>query len=88
MSKEPQPQHQLFRTVRILEYVGTREWLDSTLMRNSVKGVRVAGDGEAYIREAYFEFPVLLGDEPEVLKAVRDAYERGLQAGLKGKDSL
>jgi hypothetical protein len=49
-----------YRVLRIIEYSGTREWVDKQIANRSVKGTRVVVNGGT-LREA------IIGDVPELL---------------------
>lgn len=49
-----------YRVLRIIEYSGTREWVDRQIAQRSVKGTRVVANGGT-LREA------IIGDVPELL---------------------
>lgn len=49
------------RVVRLIEYIGTREWVEHSLNNRGVKGTRIVTGG-CMIREA------ILGEFPEVMK--------------------
>ncbi len=66
------------RVIRVLEYVGPRSWVESTLENNAVKGIKVLGNG-ATIREA------ILGDFPEIVeeeKPVLESHTLSEQIGM------
>lgn len=48
------------RVIRLIEYVGDREWVESSLDRRQIKGTWIAPRGT--IREA------IIGDFPEVVE--------------------
>jgi len=49
------------RVLRVLEYVGPRSWVETTMSRNAVKGTHLVSPG-CWIREA------TIGDFPEILE--------------------
>jgi hypothetical protein len=53
----------IVRVLRVLEYIGPRKWVESTLAQNAVKGTREFG-GQCSIREA------TIGAYPEVVGEV------------------
>ncbi len=50
------------RVIRVLEYVGPRDWVEQTLSKNVMKGSRTFNNGTCHIREAF------LGDFPEIVE--------------------
>lgn len=53
---------EIYRVLRVLEYVGPMDWLEHTFANNGVKGTRIV-DANKRINSAF------LGDVPERLKA-------------------
>ena len=54
----------IVRVLRILEYVGPRSWVESTLANNAVKGTQRFGVGR--IDSA------ILGESPQVIAGVKN----------------
>jgi hypothetical protein len=55
------------RVIRVLEYVGTRRFVESSLEERGVKGTKLFG-GDCFIREAFLgEFPEVVEEEKEVI---------------------
>lgn len=53
------------RVIRVLEYEGPREWVETTLAANAVKGTKDLGNG-CVIREA------IVGDFPVVIESLEE----------------
>lgn len=56
------------RVIRVLEYEGPRDWVESTLANNTVKGTKTfqKGGDIYYIREA------IVGDFPAIVEEVKE----------------
>lgn len=52
-----------YRALRIIEYVGDRDWVDDQIARRQVKGSYVLPNGRGVVREA------MIGDTVELLTA-------------------
>lgn len=54
----------IVRVLRLIEYVGDREWVESSLERRQIKGSWICPNGT--IREAIVgDFPMVVGDTDE-----------------------
>lgn len=53
--------NQKYRVLRIIEYVGEREWVDEQITKRQVKGTHWIPNGRGVIREA------IIGDTAEVV---------------------
>lgn len=57
---------QLYRTLRVIEYIGPLEWINDQKTKDSVKGTYVIkstndNDVEKYINSSYIGEPIKLG---------------------------
>lgn len=53
-----------YRVLRILEYVGDRDWVDDQIAKRQVKGSYVIPNGRGVVREA------IIGDTVELLTTI------------------
>lgn len=59
--------NEIVRVLRVLEYVGTREWVEMSLKNRLIKGTWSPGGGTTQqIKEA------IIGEFPEILKEASD----------------
>lgn len=62
------------RVLRLLEYEGPREWVESTLSQNAIKGTRNFGP-DCHIREGMIgSFPVVVEQIEEASKVTEKEY--------------
>ena len=65
---------EIVRVLRLLEYVGERDWVEHTISNNGVKGERKCG-GANVIREATIgQFPEIVEVKPENIDGLIDVY--------------
>lgn len=55
-----------YRMLRVIEYVGEREWVDEQIAKRGVKGSYVIPSGRGVIREA------VIGETAELLTGTRE----------------
>jgi hypothetical protein len=61
-----------FRILRVLEYVGNRDWIDEQIARRGIKGSYVVPNGRGVIREA------IIGDVAELWPTDKTPEKRNL----------
>lgn len=55
-----------YRVLRVIEYVGEREWVDEQIAKRGVKGSYIVPNGRGVIREA------IIGETAELLTRTRE----------------
>jgi len=63
------------RVIRVLEYVGDRKWVEAVLEQRAIKGTKNIENG-GIIREA------ILGDFPEIVEQIKDAFQLSAKEDL------